>query len=134
MLAAMIRPLILAALLAFPAAAQNINPEPAITHRILVAMPVPVIEGDITDHPYRVLGTVKATVRKAFVFSKNPSDEKLLEALWKNAQEMGADAVLNAKLGPVQDGGPTYARRQAHGQAVRFLSDEEARAWREGRH
>lgn len=117
-------------ILAGPAAAQNINPVPVPTYREVIAMPVPVIDGDINDHPYVVVGRVNATAAKLTVFSRNPSDEILADKLWANARKLGAQAVLNTKFGPVQEGGMTHAQRKAEGQAVRFLTPAEIEAWR----
>src|ERR1043166_1892437 len=57
---------------------------------------VPVFPYDLTDRPYTVVGEVKAGVRKATVFSKSPSQEKIYRELWERAQKLGADAVINA--------------------------------------
>ena len=38
---------------------------------------VPVFAYDITDRPYEVVGEVKAGIRKATVFSKEASQEKI---------------------------------------------------------
>ena len=60
---------------------------------------VPVFPYDITDRPYEVLGEVKAGVRKATVFSKSPSQEKIYKELWERARKLGADAVVKAQYG-----------------------------------
>lgn len=108
--------------------AQNVNPIPGPTYRSILAMPVPVIEGDITDHPYVVVGPVKATVAKLTRLSRNPSNAQLAGKLWENARKLGAHAVVGVKFGAVEESGWTYARRQAEGQAVRFLTPAEVEA------
>ena len=60
---------------------------------------VPVFPYDITDRPYKVLGEVKAGVRKATVFSKAPDQGKVYRELWERAQKLGADAVVKATYG-----------------------------------
>jgi hypothetical protein len=55
---------------------------------------VPVFPYDITDRPYKVLGEVKAGVRKATMFSKSPSQAKIYRELWERGQKLGADAVI----------------------------------------
>lgn len=60
---------------------------------------VPVFPYDITDRPYKVLGEVKAGVRKATMFSKSPSQAKIYRELWERGQKLGADAVIKASYG-----------------------------------
>jgi hypothetical protein len=60
---------------------------------------VPVFPHDITDRPYRVLGEVKAGVRKATMFSKSPSQAKIYRELWERGRKLGADAVIKASYG-----------------------------------
>ncbi|MEH3157804.1 MAG: hypothetical protein PGN08_02105 [Sphingomonas taxi] len=49
---------------------------------------MPVFAGDITERPYRVIGEVKAGVRKATVFSKSSSEAKIYRELWERARKM----------------------------------------------
>ena len=65
------------------------------------AVGVPVFPHDITDRPYEVVGDVKAGVRKATIFSKEASQEKIYKELWERAEKLDADAVINAKYGDV---------------------------------
>lgn len=113
--------LVLAALLTL----QNIDPAPQPRYADLVRLEVPVIAGDITDRPYRVLAEVKADVPKLTIFSKDPSEAKVYQALWKQARKHGAHAVLNARYSEAVPGGWTWGRRKAYGQAVQFLTDAE---------
>jgi len=89
------------------------------------AMSVPVISGDITDRPYRVVGNIEAKVRKMTVFEKDPSEAKVYRELWERARKLGADAVVNAKYSETLYGGWTWGRRHASGQAIKFLTDAE---------
>ena len=116
--------------IALVSAAQNINPPTLLTHSELVAMPVPVISGDITDRPYRVVAEVQANVSKLTIFSKDPSEEKVFRELWERARKTGADAVVNARYGDSVPGGWTWGRRKAQGQAIKFLTDAEIAARR----
>lgn len=108
-----------------PSAAQRID---TIGYAEIVKMPVPVIDGDITDRPYRVIGVVQATVRRATVFSKNPSREKVYKELWERARKLKADAVVNAKYGEARPTAWSYGARDAEGEAIKFLTDEEIAA------
>jgi len=106
--------------IATPAIAQNIDPV-VINYQALSQMKVPVIEGDITDHPYRVVGEIKTNVRKATLFSHSASDEKMKRELWERAKKLGADAVVNAKLGDEHISGMSWGASTARGTAIKFV-------------
>lgn len=118
------------ALASAPLAAQNINPTPieVPTYQSITAMKVPVIAGDITDRPYRVIGEIETGVRKASIFSKDPSPEKVYRELWERGEKMGADAVVNAKFGDPRVTALSWGSRKATGQAIKFLTDDEIAA------
>lgn len=110
-----------------PTLAQNIDP-PAprhIAYAELVAQRVPVTDLDITDRPYRVIGEVRAEVRKATIFSPSPSQEHVFRELWERAVRLGADAVVNARYGDSRVTAMSWGSRRASGQAVKFLTDAE---------
>ena len=81
---------------------------------------VPVFPYDIKDRPYEVLGEVKAGVRKATVFSKSPSQEKIYRELWERAEKLGADAVINANYGDSHVTAFSWGKANATGTAIRF--------------
>lgn len=87
---------------------------------------VPVFPYDITDRPYRVVGEVEAGVRKATVFSKSPSQEKIYRELWERASKLGADAVVNAKYGDAHITAFSWGKANATGTAIKFLPAGEA--------
>ena len=58
---------------AAPALAQPAPVQPLVNEEV----GVPVFPYDITDRPYEVLGEVKAGVRKATIFSKSSSQDKI---------------------------------------------------------
>ena len=109
------------------ASAQNIAPAPPppSTYAAVMALEVPVTSADITDRPYRVVAEVSKEVRRATVFSKNASDDKVFRELWEEAQEHDADAVVNAHLGDARVTALSWGSRRATGQAIKFLTDEE---------
>lgn len=82
---------------------------------------VPVFPYDITDRPYRVVGEVKAGVRKATVFSKSPSQEKIYKELWERARKLGADAVVKAQYGDAHVSAFSWGKANATGTAIKFL-------------
>lgn len=83
---------------------------------------VPVFAYDITDRPYEVVGEVTAGVRKATVFSKEASQEKIYKELWERADKLGADAVINAKYGDSHISALSWGKTNATGTAVRFVT------------
>lgn len=106
-----------------PALAQNVDAPPGYAD--LATLEVPVVAEDITDRPYRVLGTVQKGVRKATVFSKSPSEAKVYRELWESAEKMGADAVVFAEYGEARITGLSWGSREARGKAIKFLTDAE---------
>lgn len=81
---------------------------------------VPVFAHDFPDRPYRVIGEVKAGVRKATVFSKEVSQEKIYRNLWERAEKLGADAVINAKYGESHMTALSWGKTGATGTAIKF--------------
>ena len=81
---------------------------------------LPVFPHDITDRPYEVLGEVKASVRKATIFSKAPSQEKIYRELWERGEKLGADAVIKAQYGDAHITGLSWGASSATGVAVKF--------------
>jgi len=81
---------------------------------------VPVFPYDITDRPYEVIGEVKAGVRKATVFSKEPSQVKIYKELWERAEKLGADAVVKVTYGDAHMTAFSWGKTNATGTAIRF--------------
>lgn len=82
---------------------------------------VPVFPYDITDRPYKVLGDVKAGVRKATIFSKAPSQEKIYRELWERGEKLGADAVIKAQYGDAHVTAFSWGSSSATGVAIKFI-------------
>jgi uncharacterized protein YbjQ (UPF0145 family) len=89
---------------------------------------VPVFPHDFKDRPYEVVGEVKAGVRKATVFSKSPSQEKIYHELWERAEKLGADAVINATYGDAHITAFSWGKANAKGTAIKFKPVETAPA------
>ena len=83
---------------------------------------VPVFPYDIKDRPYTVVGEVKAGVRKATIFSKDPSQAKIYRELWERAEKLGADAVINAKYGEAHVTAMSWGKANATGTAIKFTA------------
>src|SRR5687768_13810684 len=112
--------LLAAALVAAPLAAvvAKDKPMPAFVNE---DVGVSVFPYDLPDRPYTVLGEVKAGVRKATVFSKSPSQEKIYKELWERAEKLGADAVINAKYGDAHVTLTSWGKTNATGTAIKFV-------------
>jgi hypothetical protein len=105
------------------------GPRPApVSYAEISALRPPVTGGDVTDRPYRVLGEVRASVRKATLFSRSPSQAHVYRELWERAERMGADAVVHAAYGDAHVTALSWGARTATGQAVKFLTDAEIAA------
>lgn len=102
--------------------AQDAAPENKVAVAVKTAeLPTPpVIAGDISDRPYTVLGQITAGVRKATVFSKAASPEKIYRELWERGKKMGADAVVHAEFGEAHISALSWGQTTATGIAVKF--------------
>ena len=123
--------LVLAANIGAAAIAQDAGsppPAPPTPYSAIADMRYPVVAGDITERPYRVLGIVGAEVRKATVFSRSPSQEHVYRELWERAERLGADAVINAQYGNARVTGLSWGSRRSQGEAIKFLTDAELAA------
>lgn len=112
---------------------QNVDPAPPApaTYAGVMAARVPVTTGDITDRPYRVIARVKRNVRKATIFSKGASQDKLEDELWERGRKIGADAVINARFGEQRMTSMSWGANYVEGDAVKFLTAEQAEAYRQ---
>lgn len=90
------------------------------------AVGVPVFPHDITDRPYEVVGEVTAGVRKATIFSKEASQEKIYKELWERAEKLGADAVIKASYGESHISLTSWGKTNATGTAIKFKPVEPA--------
>ena len=81
---------------------------------------VPVFPYDFTERPYDIVGDVEAGVRKATLFSKEPSQAKIYKELWERADKLGADAVINAKYGDSHMTAMSWGKTKATGTAIKF--------------
>ncbi|MFV3561641.1 hypothetical protein ACNJFJ_21050 [Mycobacterium tuberculosis] len=114
-------------------AAQNVDPSQApvkapATYAQLMSARVPVTAEDIVDRPYRLIARVERNVRKATIFSKDSSQEKLENELWERGKKVGADAVINARFGGARLVLMSWGANKVTGDAVHFLTDDEIAA------
>ena len=112
--------ILVASMLAFAAAQPAFAGEKKAFVVVNEEIGVPVFPYDFKDRPYEVLGEVKAGVRKATVFSKSPSQEKIYHELWERAEKLGADAVINAKYGDAHMTAFSWGKANATGTAIKF--------------
>ena len=108
--------LVLSLSVAAPAIAKDKKPFVIVNE----AVGVPVFPHDITDRPYEVIKEVKAGVRKATLFSKEASQEKIYKELWERAEKLGADAVIKAQYGDSHVSAMSWGKTNATGIAIRF--------------
>jgi hypothetical protein len=129
---------VLAAMIGLNFAAAAMAQEPAspppapISYAQIRNLHPPVTAGDVTDRPYRVLGEVSASVRKATIFSSAPSQAHVYRELWERAERLHADAVINARFGDSHITALSWGARSATGQAIKFVTDAEIAAGQQG--
>ena len=105
--------------------AQPVAAKDKSTQQYVVVNPdvgVPVFPNDITDRPYKVIGEVRAGVRKATVFSGEASQAKIYRELWERAEKMGADAVIKAQYGDSHVSAVSWGKTNATGTAIKFVN------------
>jgi hypothetical protein len=95
-------------------------------------MGVPVFPHDITDKPYKIVGVVTAGVRKATIFSKEPSQKKIYAEIWERGEKLNADAVIGAKYGDSHITALSWGNTKAGGVAIKFLTEAEIAAGTKG--
>jgi hypothetical protein len=62
---------------------------------------IQIIEGDLTDRPYKSLGDVSVTVNKVTIFNADPTRDMVNQRLRNEAAKLGADAVIQVRYGTV---------------------------------
>lgn len=84
------------------------------------AVGVPVYPGDLRERAYTIIGEVQASASKLTPFSNDADQLKLYRALWKKAQKLGADAVINARYGDAHVSAFSWGKTKVKGTAVKF--------------
>lgn len=117
------------ALVATPAMGQNI--EQTNGYAYLMRQEYPVIQGDVTDRPYRIVGHVTKQIRKFLTVSKAPDFEKVQKELWERARKNpDVDAVIKVTWGDSQAPTWTASASEARGVMIKFLTDSEIAEWK----
>lgn len=86
---------------------------------------VPVFPYDIENKPYVIVAGIEAGVRKATLFSKEPSQKKIYNELWERGKKADADAIVLATYGDSKVSAFSWGRTGAKGIAIRFLTAKE---------
>jgi hypothetical protein len=79
-----------------------------------------IVEGDITDRPYKSLGDVSVTVNKVTIFNADPTPEMVNQRLRTEAAKLGADAVIQVRYGTVGISAFSWGSLDGKGRAVAF--------------
>jgi hypothetical protein len=99
----------------------QVSPQAAAAGR--AATPVDqirVVEGDITDKPYKSLGDVSVTVNKVSIFNADPTREMVDQRLRAQAAKLGADAVIQVRYGTVGISPVSWGSLDGKGRAIAF--------------
>ena len=72
-----------------------------------------------------MIGEIEGGVRKATLFNKAPSPDKVYRELWESGRKMGADAVIGTSYGEARVTALSWGSRKATGKAIKFLTNEE---------
>lgn len=79
-----------------------------------------VTEGDISDRPYTVLGTVSAKAGKLTWISRNPDRGDIDMKLRDKARQMGADAVVRVHYTPTGASMMSWGGIEGEGVAIKY--------------
>ena len=79
-----------------------------------------VVEGDITDKPYKSLGDVSVTVNKVSILNADPTREMVDQRLRVQAAKLGADAVIQVRYGTVGISPLSWGSLDGKGRAIAF--------------
>jgi NAD(P)-dependent dehydrogenase (short-subunit alcohol dehydrogenase family) len=83
---------------------------------------IQIIEGDVTDRPYKSLGDVSVTVNKVTIFNADPTREMVNQHLRKEAAKLGADAVIQVRYGTVGISPLSWGSLDGKGRAIVYES------------
>ncbi|CAN5549225.1 hypothetical protein BH10PSE6_BH10PSE6_49520 [soil metagenome] len=83
---------------------------------------IEIMEGDITDRPYKSLGDVSVTVNKVTIFNADPTRDMVNQRLRTEAAKLGADAVIQVRYGTVGIGALSWGSLDGKGRAIAFES------------
>jgi hypothetical protein len=81
---------------------------------------IEIIEGDVTERPYKSLGDVSVTVNKVTIFNADPTREMVNQRLRAEAAKLGADAVIQVRYGTVGVSLVSWGSLDGKGRAIVF--------------
>lgn len=81
---------------------------------------IQVMEGDITDRPYKSLGEISVTVNKTTIFNADPTRQMVDQRLREKASTLGADAVIQVRYGTVGIALMSWGALDGKGRAIAF--------------
>jgi len=81
---------------------------------------IQILEGDVTDRPYKSLGDVSATVNKTTLFNADPTREMVNNRLRAEAAKLGADAVIQVRYGTVGMSAFSWGSLDGKGRAIAY--------------
>lgn len=79
-----------------------------------------ITEGDIKGRSYNIIGDITATVNKPTMFSADPTPNMVAAKLREEAAKIGADAVIQVRLGKVGVTLWSYGSLEGKGRAIKF--------------
>lgn len=79
---------------------------------------IQILEGNLTDRPYKKIGNISAFARSVNLLSSDPTREDINEALRAEAAKTGADAVIQVKYETERQGLASRGHMKASGLAI----------------
>jgi hypothetical protein len=79
-----------------------------------------ILESDIPDRKYKILGDIDVTVNKTTIFHSDPTREMVDKKLRQEAIKLGADAVIFVRYGVVGISLMSWGSQNGKGRAIVF--------------
>jgi len=99
----------------------NVAPQAAAAGRAPTPVEkIQIIEGDVTDKPYKSLGDVSVTVNKVMIFNADPTRQMVDQRLRTEAAKLGADAVVQVRYGTVGMSMVSWGSLDGKGRAIAY--------------
>jgi len=83
---------------------------------------IQIVEGDILDRKYEVLGELAVVVNKTTIFNADLTKEMVNKKLQESASIAGADAVIQVRYGTVGVSLTSWGSLEGKGRAVKFTN------------
>lgn len=102
-------------------ATTSVAPRPGASGRTVTPVDkIQILEGDVTERPYKSLGDISVTVNKVSIFNADPTREMVNQRMRAEAAKLGADAVIHARYGTTGISALSWGSLDGKGRAIAY--------------